>query len=284
MVKIALRGFTGESPRTDPYYLPEQAAAECLDAAMLGGSLSPFRGNSGPAVVFETPRETIYLHGGTWLAWDTDANPVPGPVAQDRLYITFANAEPVIRVDGVNLPLELARPTNRPTLARNGTLDPEQAEDVVYAYTWVTSLGEETGPGPVSSPIRWSPGTTITLSQMTGTPPTGRRITHKRIYRSVTSTSGVTELFFVAEIPASDVQFTHNIETTPIAEAIPTSDFVHIPNNARGLTAMPNGMMVAFANKELFFCEPFQPHAWPHAYRQTLNDTIVGLAAFSTLR
>ncbi|TJZ85833.1 hypothetical protein [Paracoccus hibiscisoli] len=283
MARIALRGFTGESPRTEPYYLPEQAATVALDAAMRGGSLTPFRANSDPVVVFETNRQTIYLHGAEWLAWNTDADPVPGPVAQDRLYISFANTAPIIRVDGAEYPLHLGRPGAKPTLTRQGTFDADTAELVAYAFTWVTSLGEESGPSPVSAPILWSPGTTITVGSLPATPPAGRLVTQKRIYRSVTSTSGATELFFVAEIPATDVTYIHDIATAPIAEAIPTADFNAAPTNLRGLTGLPNGFMAGFAGKELFFSEPFQPHAWPNKYRQTMNDTIIGLAAFGTV-
>lgn len=283
MARIALRGFTGESPRTEPYYLPEQAATVALDAAMRGGSLTPFRQNSAPVVAFETNRQTIYLHGAEWLAWNTDANAVPGPVAADRLYITYANAAPQMWIAGDYIPLALPRPSARPTLTRGGTLNNDLAELVAYAFTWATSLGEESGPSPVSAPILWSEGNSITVAGLPATPPAGRLVTHKRIYRSVTSISGATDLFFVAEIPATATSYVHDLAAAPIAEAIATSDFAAVPSNLRGLTAMPNGIMAGFAGKELYFCEPYQPHAWPRKYNQTMNDTIIGLASFGTM-
>ncbi|MGL1400235.1 hypothetical protein ACSTI4_24935, partial [Vibrio parahaemolyticus] len=54
------------------------------------------------------------------------------------------------------------------------------------------------------------------------------------------------------------------------------------PAGLRGLTAMPNGMMAAFDGKDLYFCEPYLPHAWPASYTLTTDFPIVGLGAFGT--
>lgn len=281
-MKIDLRGFTGEVPRTEPYYLDETNAVSSVDAAMRGGSLTPFRQNSTPVHVFPSNRLTIHQHEGEWLGWNADADVVPGPVAQDRLYISYENAEPQLRVDGQYLNLHLPTPNARPTLTRNGQLDTDIADYVVYAFTWVTSYGEESAPSPVSPSILWSPGCTITVSNLPGTPPANRGVVFKRIYRSVTGSTGATDMFFVAEVPATDVSYVHDAEVAPIAEALPTAEFAPVPKNLRGLTALPNGMMAGFAGKELYFCEPYQPHAWPVKYRLTMNDYIIGLAAFGT--
>jgi len=42
-------------------------------------------------------------------------------------------------------------------------------------------------------------------------------------------------------------------------------------------------MMAAFTGRELCFCEPFLPHAWPIKYRLKTDYSIVGLAAFGTM-
>ena len=283
MARIVLQQFSGEVPRVDPFYLPDAAASDAMNAQMLRGTLAPFRALGAEEHTFGAAMTAIYLHNAEWLGWNHDVDVVPGPVAQDRLYITHGNAQPTLWNDGTEIPLRLPNPTTRPIIARTGDLDTDNAESVVYAYTWVTSLGEESGPSPLSNRVLWSPDNNITLSSMPATPPiAGRLITKKRIYRAVTGASGVVDLYFVAEINLTDITFIHDLDTHPIAEALATKEFDPAPNNLRGLTAMPNGMMAGFAGKEVFFCEPYQPHAWPEAYKLAVNDTIIGLAAFGT--
>lgn len=279
--RIELRGFAGEIPKMPAHYLPDTHAAFSEGAALDKGSLTAFRESDER---HETPSaaETIYLHGAEWLSWDTDTDVVPGPVATDRLYITRSGAAPLMRVEGVDRPLALPNPTVRPTAIVTGTVDAAEAVAVVYAWTWVTSLGEESAPSPVSPQILWSAGCTVTVGGMPSTIPSNRLVSGKRIYRSETSATGATELFFVAEVPAANVSYVHDPELAPIQEAIATTGFRPVPSNLEGLTAMPNGIMAGFRGKELWFCEPYQPHAWPLKYVLTTNDFIVGLAAFGS--
>lgn len=280
---IRLQGFSGEIPRTEPYYLPEQAAAAAMNAVMRSGALQPFRQPSPSVFTFSDDRTSICLHGADWLGWDHDTDAVPGPVAQDRLYITHSNAQPTMRISGAEVPLALPKPTTRPTIGVSGTVNADEAEYVAYAYTWVTSLGEETAPSPLSGSALWSAGCTVNLTGLpSAVPVPDRYISGKRIYRAITSSSGATDLYFIAEIAASAVSYDHDIVSAPVAEAITTKEFDAVPTNLRGLTAMPNGIMAGFRGKELLFSEPYQPHAWPGAYRLATNDVIIGLAAFGS--
>ncbi len=40
---------------------------------------------------------------------------------------------------------------------------------------------------------------------------------------------------------------------------------------------MPNGIIAAWKANEVWFCEPYRPHAWPSSYVQTAEYPIVGL-------
>lgn len=279
-MKIALEGFAGEIPKVQPRYLQPQFAQSTTGARLNRGDLEPMRG----AVSIGTAAagaDRIYLYGSTWLSWTVDADAVPGPVAQDRLYITRADGAPQMLYSGSYYGLALAAPVNAPTLTALTAPDPELVETVLYAVTWVTSLGEESLPSPISTPLDWSPGVVVRVATETS-PPASRLVTHKRIYRSVTGTSGTTDLYFVAERPAAEATWDHNLEADPIQEAIPSLDYDPPPSTLSGITAMPNGILAAFSGRELLFCEPFVPHAWPVKYRLKVNDTIVGLAAFGT--
>lgn len=277
---IHVRTFAGELPKVAPRLLPENNAAFVSNARLTGGDLDPMR--LGPLIrTAAAGTQTFYKDGATYLDFtDASTKVVPGPVAANRLYIMSNNGNPQMRVSGTDYPLALPAPVSAPVLSRSGTLNEDLRELVLFAYTWVTGFGEESQLSPTAG-IFWSPGTNITLGSMPAAP-TGRNITHKRIYRSQTTAAGETEFLFVAQVAGTVVSYTHNIENAPLQEAITTRDFDPPPNAARGLVAMPNGIMAAFAGKEVLFCEPYQPHAWPTKYRLAVTDPIVALAAFGS--
>lgn len=153
------------------------------------------------------------------------------------------------------------------------------ASNVLYAYTFVTSLGEESPPSPLSASLEWYPGLIVRLSNFSAAPGS-RLITKMRIYRTETSAAGITDLYFVAEVNASTLTYDHNLATAPIVEVIPSSDYDPPPASAKGVVALPNGMMAAHTGREVLFSEPYQPHAWPTKYRLTTEYDIVGLGAF----
>lgn len=152
---------------------------------------------------------------------------------------------------------------------------------VLYAYTYVTSLGEESAPSALSEALDWYPGLIVQLGNFAAAP-SGRLITKMRIYRTVTSAAGVTDLYFVDEINATALTYDHDIEEKPIVEVLPSADFDTPPDDMEGIIALPNGIMAAFTGRELLFSEPYKPHAWPTKYRLTTDYDIVGLGAFGS--
>ena len=154
-------------------------------------------------------------------------------------------------------------------------------QTVLYTYTFVTEFDEESAPAPVSDPFDWYSGL---IARLTGffQPPSGRGVNRIRLYRSLTSFSGITDLYFVAEIPIATQTYDHDIEANPLAEILPSNDYDPPPSSMRGLTSMPNGMMAAFSGREVLFCEPYRPHAWPVKYRLTVEHDIVGVVSFGS--
>lgn len=282
MAKITLQSFNGELPRTQAHYLPEGMAVSARNSRLTGGSLRPIRGGVVRHSFGDPGHVAMVHHSGVWHGFEVDVDAVPGPVATDRLYLTKAAGVPEINVSGVWYPLAIPNPTTAPTITATGS-PPAGAEAVVYAYTWVTPLGEETGPSPLSNSVAFGSGVTITVAGMPAAVSIGGRpVSNKRIYRARTAASGATDLFLIAELPASAVNFTDVWGANPDMEAIPTASFDPVPATLRGITAMPNGMMAGFSGKELYFCQPYQPHAWPRAFSQIVNENIVGLCAFGS--
>lgn len=282
MVKLTFESFNGEMPKIDEHYLPEGYAVTARNVRLSSGSLRALRGGYHLHEFPANGNDDFTYHDGVWLGFDHDIDAAPGPVDDNRLYVTHAGAAPQLYRDGNWYPLALPNPTVPPSPARTGTLDNDTAEAVSYSYTWVTSLGEESGPSPASAPMLFSDGTTITLTMPGSGSVGGRPVANKRIYRSLTSTSGTTDFYLIAEVPAADTSFADIHGTYPEMEAMTVKDFDPPPSGMQGLTAMPNGMMAAFAGKELLFSEPWQPHAWPGAFALTTNTFIVGLCAIGT--
>ncbi|MDQ7776924.1 MAG: hypothetical protein Q4615_14160 [Paracoccus aminovorans] len=193
-------------------------------------------------------------------------------------------AKPVGTIGG-ELPLAFSRVVAAPAVSATGAIDNDLAEVVKYAFTIVSTLGEETAPSNLSIGVKFNEGRSVTLSGLPlGPMLNGRNISVKRIYRSQTSAAGVTDLYFIAEIgigPGTDT-FTDVWGANDIQEPCPTKHFSAAPGNIRGLTGMPNGIMAAYRGRELLFCEPYQPHAWPAEYRLYLDYDIVGMVASGT--
>jgi hypothetical protein len=164
-----------------------------------------------------------------------------------------------------------------------------------YVYTYVTAYGEESPPSPPTLVTGWNNATwTIDLFA----PPaddTGvlRNITKKRIYRTISAVGGQTDYFLVTPIVAPgnvlsptagdhDINLATYVDTeldTVIAGNIimPSATWFPPPEGLAGITSMPNGMLVGFKANEIWFCEPYRPHAWPPGYVITTEFPIVGI-------
>jgi hypothetical protein len=73
-------------------------------------------------------------------------------------------------------------------------------------------------------------------------------------------------------------KFTDNARATDLLETLPSLDWDPPPaRKLMGLTAWRNGMMVAFDNNLIYFCEPFRPSAWPQKYIIAIPFKILAL-------
>lgn len=281
MALLKLTGFAGEMPKIIPRLLADSYAQAAFNTRLNDGGLTPIRKPRFVRQLADPPVDgfgTIYKHGEEWLSWPGRVFAAPGPVADDRLYI-MGDGVPKMLIGGVYYPLAIARPPSPLTATATGTATSDLGSNRVYVYTWVTDFGEESEPCSASNDVYWQPGQSVTLSGFSS-PPAGRNITKQRIYRSQSSTTG-TQLYFIAERAASAADFTDSIAPEAISEPIPSIDWNAPPDDLTGLIAGPNGMMAAFRGKQVYFCEPYRPHAWPEKYVLTTEYPVVGLAWFS---
>ena len=154
-------------------------------------------------------------------------------------------------------------------------------ESRAYAYTWLSAYGEEGPPSPPTLLNGWSNGTwTLGLWQP---PPADlgieRNLATINIYRTVPGSGGATVFFFVANVPIGTASYVDTLANNVVALAsqLTSTSWFPPPENLQGLKVMQNGMIAGFIGTEVWFCEPFRPHAWPPSYVLTVDFPIVGL-------
>ncbi len=213
---IRIGGFRGELPRIHPRLLPEGGAQTALNCRMDSGALESVRGSS--VLQATTLTNPISLHryaSNIWLESTQDVDWVPYPVVNDaygRLIFADPSASE-LRVTDASLVgtggyptnwyrLDVPPPTQGFSAALVGT--PDDAEEVpetrYYVCTFVNSWGAEGPPSPTSNQIEWRTGQTVSLTSLPAVPSGSYNITHRRIYRVNTGSTGITDFQFVTEV------------------------------------------------------------------------------------
>ena len=302
MTGYAVRQFKGIAPRAEPRQLQDNQAQVALNCKLWHGSLRPLQANlfvgnlSKPGVIqtihrfgHATPSDTQY-----WFHWASDVDVCRGQVfgdVQERTYYTDGTLPKVtdgtlaLSGGGTDYPnasytLGIPQPAAAATVALNGT-GSGIAETRVYAYTYVSAWGEEGKPAAASAPIDVLPGQTVDLSALSGAPTGAYNIVTKRIYRSVSGSFG-TAYLFVAEIAVATTSYNDAVAADNLGEQLPSLVYSMPPATLKGLISLPNGMMAGFDGKDVYFCEPYKPHAWPLAYVMTVDYDVVALGVTDT--
>ena len=153
-------------------------------------------------------------------------------------------------------------------------------ETRVYTYTWVNKEAGfefESAPAVASGSVEVRDGQTVSIAGMQTNPGGDYVVTHKRVYRSVLGT-----FLFVAEVEAASPSFTDDVKPDLLGEQLPTLTWAEPPQTLTGLTNLPNGLMAGFTGRDVYFCDPYHPHAWPEQYVQTMDYPVVGLGRMDT--
>lgn len=102
----------------------------------------------------------------------------------------------------------------------------------------------------------------------------------KRLYRT---SSGVKADFQLVAIDITGTTYTDTLTDLQIpGDSIVSEGWVPPPPNMIGMITMSNGVLAGFYDNTVCMSEPYQPHAWPTAYRRKMTSTIVGIASFDT--
>lgn len=160
-----------------------------------------------------------------------------------------------------------------------------QSDDILearsYVYTWVSAYGEEGPPSPAALLNGWSNGVwdvklTAPVASDMGVL---RNLTSINLYRTVVSDAGSAVFFFVDSVPIGTDQYEDVIPDNTVAlnSQLPSTNWFPPPDNLQGIVTMPNGIMAGFTENQLWFSDPYHPHAWPPGFVLTTEFPIVGL-------
>jgi hypothetical protein len=298
---IALKGFGGRAPRTDPRELAPNLAQVATNTKVWRGVLQPFRESSAVTTVNRSaPIKSIYRFGGGtneaqyWFAFGNEVDIVRGPVSGDVQRRTYYTGDGPPKVTDLTLALTggtsypvnsytlgIPKPGSAPAVEVQGTSAEENVESRIYVYTYISRWGEEGIPSEASAVTEVRDGQSVLLTGLSGAPSGAYDIIEKRIYRSsVGDKSAAYQL--VAEIPVGQSSYTDTKLGTDLEDVLGSFDYDEPPADMIGLVALPTAVLAGFVRNEVCFSEIGLPHAWPAKYRSAVDYDIVGLGVFGS--
>jgi hypothetical protein len=234
MSVIRIGGFRGELPRIHKRLLPEGSAQTALNCRLDTGALEAVRDTENlQPTTLSSPISLHRYSESVWLEATTDVDWVPYPIENDQ-YGRLIYADPAaseLRVTDATLVgaggypaayyrLDVPAPTQGFSATLVGTADDEEEvpETRYYVCTFVNSWGAEGPPSPPTNQIEWRDGQTVLLE---GLPSLSGNynITHRRIYRLNTGSTGGTNYQYVSEVAVAQAtsSITAITNTNPVA-------------------------------------------------------------------
>jgi hypothetical protein len=303
MVAVKVNTFGGMIPAIDDRLLSDQQAAYSENAWLYSGALNGLpvptllhEAAAGTAKVYRIPNDytnSRYLFDSFFMEFENaDTDVIRAPVFDDtfdRYYWADSSDDPKYntkaRITNGDAEWLLGIPTPSTGLTATPSGGVGAASVRSYVYTWVSAYGEE---GPPSPPVTQTGKVDDTWALASIDAPAGtddggvgddRYIATKRIYRTVTSGSGVATYFFVAEIAYNTTTYNDTRTDADISaeDQLQSTDWTAPPDDLQGFVVMPNGIVASWRSNELWFSEPYRPHAWPVRYVLTVAYPIVGL-------
>lgn len=304
MTAIRIEDFGGRIPRRSSRLLPTNAAQIATDTKLFSGELRGWNtpllrktlDGTGINTVYRIPDDlndvwiesvytNVHIQKGSLVNdtheryyWTSGEDDIPRYNTKDRI-------ESDLAAYILGSPPPDAAPTDNGT-PPSGGVSPLTVTRV-FVYTFVSMYGEESAPSPPLT-LTGAVDDTWTLGAMqieTSPPITGRgNFTNangatKRIYRTITSVSGQTSFFFIKEVAMSLVSTDVSDIDSDVAlnNLLESSGWNEPPDELEGIITHPNGFMVGYVGRDLYFSEPYRPHAWPAKYVLSTDFEIMGL-------
>lgn len=296
MVVVKMQSFGGMIPAVDAQLLPQNSASRAQNTWLNSGAAEGFPQlrkvydplNASSNRVFRIPIDSPAVDripDSYWLEFDSPFTYViQAPTLGDsfeRFYWAsnigaphYTTKQRVIDADPP-LILGIPAPSVAPGVGVTGGSAPTESR--AYVYTWVSDFGEEGPPSPPTLFTGNSDGTwnlTFTAPALADT--TGRLLDKVRIYRTVSGVGGETDYFFVAEQAIATTSYDDSIASVTNNRLLESIFWTPPPADLKGIIAMPNGITAGWRENEIWFSEPYRPHAWPVVYQVAVDSKVVG--------
>jgi hypothetical protein len=312
---IHLQNFAGLMPKLSARALPPNNATVAQNTQLYSGEVrglrAPLAVANLSAEVFTVKRAyrlddgstSIADNVGDWIAFDDpDVNFIRGAIKNDtldRYYAAGGTQAPVVQASAQwalgTIPYDLGVPAPTNAIVVAAPPSAEVDETRAYVYTFVNIWGEESGPSPVSNVATGDITGTWALSNMNnvfgGTPSNPVPLDKIRIYRTVTGRTSVDYRFVTEITPAATYNdngdgttdafgYETDADSVSLNESIPTLVNSLPPPDLQGIVNMPNGIMVGFVGRDLYFSEAYRPYSWPENYIRSVESPIVGIGVY----
>ena len=250
-----------------------------------GAFSEPIRNIVYKGQAYATPQalyEAIYVAGNT-----TTTASAEGVTVRFRVKVYNA-ATSVVYYDGLcshiatGTPLlyTITIPSFSTLLTSSGSNAPT-LQTVAYVAVAVNIWGEESAPSdPIT--VEFRPGLTGVALEIAHTPNASEvPLAGMLFYRTYPSNSGTTSYFLINETPVVGVDGVYSLadsSTEPVTAttlAVNQAEWDPPPEALEGLSYAGNGVFCGAVGKDLYFSEPYKPHAWP--YRMVFPHEIVGV-------
>lgn len=307
MANLTISEFFGMYPRRSRRLLPDSIAQEARDVQARNGGLEGRPQDDllyGPSILSGGPARKVHRFASTTVGTtmflfltEAEADVVRAPQVNDiyeRYYWAGATIPPSF-APATNIYLgggattfayRLGHPQPAVATVTEHVPGSDPDEDRFYVYTLVDEYGQETQPcDPVEVTTKEDSTTRIVIPSVP-IDPDRPNYEKARIYRTVVANND-TEFFLVTEetvTPGSPLTYddTKKSKRVVLRDILQSTTWAAPPDDMAGMAAMPNGIVAGFRGRDVLFCEPYRPHAWPPEYTLSVEDEIVGIAAFDT--
>jgi hypothetical protein len=316
---IEIPFFKGRIPKVPTRDLPIENAQTTDNADLSRGTLKAFYDLGAEATLNTTAWRSIFpVKSGATTFWATsiyEANFVNVPVysAAGRFIYTDGvrgkESNYALASDsGANsygapdttYYLGMPKPEAAITATVRGTGDGDVVDTTCYVYTYVSAWGYEGEPCNPSDVVDVEGDQYVELGNFTE-PPSGYNISGIRIYRISTS-SDDTDYQFVSEIHTgastdyitwaeivanSNIWDDKNSEdeltgASLLGEVITCDIYIEPPADLKGLLALPNGVVAAYRDKEIYLSEPYIHYGFPDEYLLKTHFDIKSIGYYDT--
>lgn len=308
MAVLKFADFGGIVPGVDPAMLPVTAATVAHNCRIKSSRLEPLtepekdtrRINFEGGLSAIADAKTIFLwHKSSgeseWIAWKGRVSVAPSNLAVDknsRLFVTgetgYEGNQPVMYIaseHGYSKYPIIKKALPKPVVKT--ATEPDTTKDTRYTYffqTWVDRFGYESPVSEPSDEIEYNDGQTVSFGEVLITDDIIAAM-KRRIYKVVTGTEGA-DIQFIAEQDRVGLKFLlTNIRVKDEDAGEILTQIEAPPETLGNLIWMPGSFYAGvdmLNRRTVCFSDINMPYSWPLAYRYTVKDDIVGIAAIGS--